>query len=214
MLVLLTDRKTHHAPLKEALWNLGVYFFEAPLEIGAFICEQKDTGGVILDCIPDLKAGEKLCSFLRATYPQMPIAVILKQTDIPNLPADRILREDKEKSILEDAIDFCRHCGWSEHPMSVYHLSVGKYPNNTYYMGYPLSLSPLEHEVLRCLFYRSPRLTSADDLLTLCFHGSPVSIRNVAVVISEINRKAKQIDERPLIINHYGKGYRLRKSIV
>ena len=80
-------------------------------------------------------------------------------------------------------------------------------------MGYPLPLSQTEHRILRCLFYRSPHLTSAIDLMSLCYPLGEQSISNLAVQIRRINERASKIDPRPLIVNVYGKGYVLREDL-
>ena len=50
--------------------------------------------------------------------------------------------------------------------------------------------------------------------MSLCYPCEYKSISNLAVQIHEINRHAMKIDPRPLIVNVYGKGYRLRDGIV
>ena len=166
MLVLITDRPLIAHTLRKHLTAHGVYLFCAPTETGAFICEKKDTGGVILDCVPNLSRGEELCRTLRAAEPDMPITAIVPPESIPDLPADRILRDTSVTSLCNAAWEFCLFCGWRERPFSTFELSVGLDPAKTVYMGYPLSLSPREHALLRCLFYRSPTPTSADDLMS------------------------------------------------
>ena len=193
----------------------GIFTFECPPETGAFYCEAKDTGGVILDCIPDLATGEALCGALRKSYPQMPILAIVPNASIPNLEADRILRTTNPNLLLQDILDFCTTlCAWSSKPLSSYFLTVGKTPEETVYMGYPMPLFPRAHRILKCLFYRFPKLTSADDLMSLCYPNGTEQIGNLAVQIRHINQAAAKIDKRPLVINVYGKGYRLRDGIL
>ncbi len=214
MLVLITDRPTITRALQEALTARGVYLFHEPSETGAFICAKKDTGGVILDCVPDLARGEALCRTIRAADPDMPIAVIVPPESVPDLPADRILRDGSVASLCDAAWAFCLSCGWRERPFSTFELSIGLRPDQTVYMGYPFPLSPREHALLRCIFYRSPAPTSADDLMSLCYANECLGISNVGVTVHAINRRAAEIDPRPLIVNVYGKGYRLRDGIV
>ncbi|MBQ9784940.1 MAG: winged helix-turn-helix domain-containing protein [Clostridia bacterium] len=214
MLVLITDRPLIARTLREFLHTRGVYLFRAPTETGAFVCNQKDTGGVILDCVPNLARGEALCRALRDAEPDMPIAVIVPRESLPDLPADRILRDGSLPSLCDEAWQFCIGCGWRERPFSTFELSVGLSPDETFYMGYLLPLSPREHALLRCLFYRSPSPTTADDLLSLCCPDERIGISNVAVTVHAINKRAAAIDPRPLIVSVYGKGYRLRDGIV
>lgn len=212
MLVFISDRSSIAKDLTKRLHERGVYLFCVPYETALFICDKKDTGGVIIDCIPSQKAGEALCSRLRELYPDMPIAAIVKPDSIPDMPVDRLIR-DVGEDLAEECHSFCRLCGWNDAPLAFHDLLVGRAREELYYMGYPLSLSPMEKEVLRCLSYRFPRVTEADDLLTLCFPYEAVSRSALTVCISNINRKAQRLDARPLIRCQYGKGYRLREHL-
>ncbi len=215
MLLLITDRYEFGRTLAARLRESGIFLIQSPTETAEFSCERYDIGGVILDCIPDLQRGERLCAALRAEYPPMPIAAIVHPDTFPDLAVERLLRGEDESVLAAEALDFCvRDCGWRLSTLSTYQLSVGLTPKETVYVGYPLLLSPREHTILRCLFYRSPRLTSADELMTLCYADEGQSISNIAVHIRNINRRAAQFDPRPLIVNVYSKGYRLRDDIL
>ena len=208
MLVLITERPSIAKDLTKALHDRGVYLFCVPYETALFTCDKKDTGGVIIDCVSRLKEGEALCLRLRELYPEMPIAAIVKQEDIPQMPVDFILRDTVQTStvdtISEECYAFCRLCGWNERPLSCHDLMVGRRDEAVYYMGYALPLAPMEREILRCLFYRYPRVTEADDLLTLCAPFEHISRSALSVWISNINRKARLLDRRPLILCQYG----------
>ena len=214
MLIFITDRRDFGRAVSAILRKKGIFLIQCPLEVALFTCERYDTGGVVLDAVTDLSAAERLCAALRQAYPPMPIAVIAAKEQCPDLPADRILRDMGDTVILADAAEqfYQVDCGWNLPVFSFYYLSVGITPDSAVYMGYPLSLSPTEHMLLRCLFYRYPHVTSADELLTLCFDRAQ-SAANLSVHISNINRRAAQLDPRPLIVNVYGKGYRLRHGL-
>lgn len=214
MLVFITDRRDFGRTVSAILRKKGIFLIQCPLEVALFTCERYDTGGVILDAVKDLSLAERVCDQLRQTYPPMPIAVIASAEQCPSLPADRILRDIGDTSRLADDAEhfYCVDCGWNVPVFSFYYLSMGVDPDSTVYMGYPLHLSPTEHMLLRCLFYRYPRLTSVDELLTLCFDRAQ-NAANLSVHISNINRRAAQLDPRPLIVNAYGKGYRLRDGL-
>lgn len=193
----------------------GIYFYVCPYETALFFCEEKDTGGVLLDCLTDLEQGERLCRQLRERYPDMPIAALIGKTDIPDMPATSLIRDCDTEVLFEEILEFCCvSCGWSIERLSTFSLTVTGDPQQTLYMGYPLLLSPCQHHILRCLFYRSPAFTTTDDLAFLCFPCEWVGTRNIAVQISAINRRAAKIDPRPLIVNRYKEGYRLRDGIL
>ena len=214
MLLLISSRQELIRDLTAHLRERGVYLLWSAPETALFLCEKHDTGGVILDCVPNLQSGESLCRELRAIYPEMPIAAIVSKHCVPDLPADAILRDADVTTLTEQAYEFCLSCGWQERPLQTFALSVGLSPDQTVYMGYPMPLSPRAHNILRCLFYRAPHVTTADELMSLCYPCEYKSISNLAVQIHEINRHAMKIDPRPLIVNVYGKGYRLRDGIV
>ncbi len=214
MLLLISDRTEMRHALVRRLSSIGIFSFDAPLETGAFYCDKKDTGGVLLDCVEHAKRAKALCMTLRETYPELPIAVIVSKDDCPDLPVDRILRDTDAELLSADVADFYqRICQWQADCLSSFALTVGRTPEETLYMGYPLPLSQTEHTILRCLLYRFPHLTSSDDLMSLCYPLGGQSLSNLAVQIRRINERAAKIDPRPLIVNVYSKGYRLREDL-
>ncbi len=215
MLILVTDDARSRAEIRPKLAKHGIYTYVCPFETGEFYCDKKDTGGVLLDCIANLPRAEVLCAALRKRYPDMPICAIVSPISLPNLQVHRLIREDGD--IFEDVLDFCiRNCGWRTERLTTNTLTLEDDPAKTVYMGYKLPLTAREHTILRCLFYRSPRVTSAGDLLSLCFSdaGTGLSVANLPTHIANINRRARELDPRPLIVNVYGKGYRLRDGVV
>ena len=215
MLILVTERKAARRDLIAHLKANGVYSFVCTYEAAEVLCKNKDTGGVVLDCISNLPRAEALCANLRAAYPEMPIAAIVSPLAVPNMEINRLIRISPVIDLFDDILDFCiRTCGWRTARMTTYTLTVGNTPEETYYMGYPLKLSSREHEILRCLFYRAPRVTSKSDLMELCYPDGGESLGNIVVQIHAINQKASLIDPRPLVINERLAGYRLRDGIL
>lgn len=215
MLILVTEHRERYGEILDRLLARGIYTFVCPYETAGVLCEKKDTGGVILDCIGSLPRAERLCAELRERYPEMPIAAIVAPAAIPELAVNRLMRTNVPLTVWDDVLDFCiRTCGWQTETLSTFFLLVGDTPDKTRYMGYPLPLTPREHLILRFLFYRAPLVTSRDDLTELCYPTGWQGVQNVVVQIQRINRKAARIDPRPLIVNVYGKGYRLRDGIL
>ena len=215
MLMIITDRRDLGKSLASILADRGIFSFECPRETGAFYCEEKDTGGVILDCVPNQTEGEALCRALRRAYPEMPILVLAAKESRPNVEADMLLRDAPLGDLLPDILEFCRRvCDFSAEPLSSYFLTVGSTPDEVFYMGYPMKLSPRAFHLLRCLFYRYPHQVSTEDLMALCYPEGHEKSNNLAVQIHHINEAALRIDPRPLIVNEYGKGYKLREGIL
>lgn len=215
MLILVTEHRKRFDEILDRLPARGIYTFVCPYETAGALCEKKDTGGVILDCIGALPRAERLCAELRDRYPEIPIAAIVAPDAIPDLAVNRLMRTRHPSLLFDDILDFCiRTCGWQTERLSTFELLVTASPADTRYMGYALPLTPREHLILRCLFYRAPEITSKDDLTELCYPTGMQSVQNVVVQIGNINKKASVIDPRPLIVNVYGKGYRLRDGIL
>ncbi len=213
MLLLISERPDISSLLTRSLSQHGVYFFRATLDNAAYLAGKKDIGGVILDCLPRTSRAEELALVLRRDYPDLPIAVIHSSPEGAALSVERIWTDDVPEMLSEEAWDFCLSCGWWTEPLSVYALTVGNTPGEVYYMGYPLHLTPQEHCLLRCLFYRAPHITSAADLAELCFPERPLPLSTVISLISRINRRAHMISPLPLVENIRGKGYRLRRGL-
>ncbi|MBQ9132504.1 MAG: helix-turn-helix domain-containing protein [Clostridia bacterium] len=215
MLILITDRKELGHRLTRLLFDSGVYLYHRPLDTGLFFCHAKDTGGVLLDCVTDPRRSTGILEELQRCYPEMPVALLCKRKKAPPAKVRRLIIEEECPDIDREVLDFCyADCGWKKDPISTFYLTVSKDPADTVYMGYRLKLSPKETEILRFLFYRWPQTTSLEDLRYLISPLSPAKPSTVTVQIRNINLRAANIDSRPLIVNEYGKGYRLRDGIV
>ena len=81
--------------------------------------------------------------------------------------------------------------------MKIRYLTIGEDKNNVYYLGYNLKLSPCEYRILALIgeYGRVP----VDDLAAKL--GLPCEKKgNVSVHICSINRKAKIIGGRKLVL--------------
>ncbi len=213
MLIIVSERPQAIQLLRDVLLRQGISSLSCPYETALFTCGRQDTGGVLIDGRWEPEMAEQLCKNLRERYPLLPIAVDLPERYCADLPADRLLR-NAEEDLLTQVLDFCfQNCGFSPKGLSTYFLSMERGSGEIRYMGYPLPLSPVERRLLQVLIYFSPKTVSYDLLLSLCFPlGGGLSA--LSVHIYRINKTARSIDPRPLIVNQYGKGYRLREGIV
>ena len=213
MLLIITDREGWASRLSPFLLERGIYHLCVPHAYGAFTCEREDTGAVILDCVPSLSRGEHLCADLKKRYPELPIALVATPEAIVNAHADAVFRNENFEMLCENILSFCLASGWRSAPLSTFYLRLA-HPNKAEYMGQPLSLSPAEFRILHCIFYHSPRPTSTELLVALSALDGAKNEAALAVLIHRINQKAALLDPRPLIVNEYGKGYRLRDGII
>ncbi|MBR2020211.1 MAG: helix-turn-helix domain-containing protein [Clostridia bacterium] len=215
MLVFVSERPFFWRETANHLNRHGVFLFLTPYRTAMHYCKTRATGGVVIDCIRNLKRGETLCRTLRERYPELPIAVLLSPKAIPDLPATCWIRVSDTEDVTSSLLEFCiRQCAWNTEKISTHALSMEQDPAHTRYMGAHLPLSPAEHRILRCLFYRAPMLTSPKDLMRLCYPAQAKHVNNLAVHVQAINQKALEIDPRPLIVNERSKGYRLRDGIL
>lgn len=214
MLLIVSERTAWWKDQAVRLNRQGIFAFLVPFEQGLRYCKTLATGGVVIDCVRHLKRGEALCRRMRESYPELPIAALLCKKAIPDMPVSRVFRESEE-DLFSLLLDFCTvSCGWDTGKLSTHALTVANTPCETFYMGCPLGLTERENLILRCLFYRAPRITSAKNLMRLCYPGQMKSTSNLTVHIQSINQKAALIDPRPLIVNERAKGYRLRDGIL
>lgn len=213
MLIIITDREGWASHLSPLLLQNGIYHLCVPLSFGTFTCEREDTGAVILDAVPSLSRGEHICADLKRRYPDMPVAMVAAPEARVNAHTDAVLRDGNLTTLCENIISLCRANGWSASPLSTYYLRMGA-QNRVDYMGLSFTLSPAEFRILHCIFYHSPRPTSTELLVALSALDGTKNEDALAVLIHRINQKAAEIDPRPLIVNEYGKGYRLRDGIL
>jgi hypothetical protein len=215
MILFVTERRERHLESFRRLIAKGIFLYPCRFRNAPMLCRKKDVGGVVIDGFDSMSNTEILCEWLRRDQPDdMPIAAIVTPKSIPCLAVDRLIR-DQGGDLFNELLDFAvTNCGWSTEPLSTFRLRVGDLPEENLYMGHPFPLPPRAHTILRCLFYRAPALTSTKDLLRLCYPEGTQASDNLAIQIRTINLLAKQIDPRPLVVNVYGKGYRLRDGIL
>ena len=215
MLLLCTDRTSFGKELALRLTESGVYLFRTSLETSLFYCRKKDTGGTIVDGVPDLQKAEDLCKSLKKEYPELPIALLVAQDEAPDAPVDTLIREDRIGALLEQTLEFAvTVCGFRTSQLSTFHLFVGEDRNSVLYKGYRLPLSQKEYELLRILFYRAPNWTTADDLMELCYPDGGRKISTLFSLVSRINKKVKESDGLPLILCRKNLGYRLCDTVL
>ena len=213
MLLIITDREGWASHLSPILLKNNIYHLCVPMSFGTFTCEREDTGAVIVDCLPSLSRGEHICADLKARYPDMPVALVAAPEAVVNARADAVFREGNLDTLCKNVLSFCYSNGWSQKPLSTFYLCMSE-QNRVGYMGTFMTLSPTEYRILHCIFYHSPKPTGTELLLALLGSEGTKTEAALAVLIHRINQKAADIDPRPLIVNEYGKGYRLRDGII
>lgn len=214
MLLFLTDDRSFGIRMANRLLSCGILTLRAAHDAGISLCAARDVGGLVSDGRDQVSSSVQICETLIDTYPELPAALILPPRVTVETRASRLIRQTDEDEIFREIQTFCTECcGWKP-GLTTYALSVGKTPEQTRFLGYPLDLSPKELAILRFLFYRAPKTVGADELLSVCFPENTQRAANLAVQIHRINRRALASAGLPLIESVYGKGYRLCGGIV
>lgn len=214
MLALLTDNPSLCHRLSPVLLSNGIFHYVEGLDKGLMLCDAKEIGGVILDTKGNFETARILCTALRARYPEMPIAALLDDGTACDMPADRSIRaEDGE--LWQEVSAFCHAVmGRERQILSLHQLYITENANDTRYLGYPLQLSTSEHLLLLCLTYLAPRVVPPEELHRLCDPLGLHSAKSLAVRISAINQKAREIHPRTLICNAFKRGYTLNTDVL
>ncbi len=213
MLALLTDSANRAELLSQLLLANGIFHYVDGLENGCKLCDEKEIGAIILDGTDNLSAAKALCATVRERYQAMPIAVLVDVGAVPDMEADRIIRDTEE--VTQEVLAFCHTVmGRDRQILSTRQLYITDDPDDTRYLGYQLRLSEAEHRLLLCLTYLAPRVAAPDELRRLCDPGQLHSAKSLAVRISAINQKAKAIHPRTLIRNVFKQGYVLNPDVL
>jgi hypothetical protein len=93
---------------------------------------------------------------------------------------------------------------------SLLHIST---TGKAHYLGYRLELTKTEASILYHLVNNFGRDVEVDELLLVCLGDAHRKQSNIARHVSNINRKAREIGDRSIIISVKPKTYRLREYI-
>ena len=213
MLIFLTDRKLFGLELTRILNESGLPVLMERPEAAEYLCRERTVGALLVDGVPNAASARALCNRMRAEYREMPIMLILAQDANADTLADRIIRVSPLREMADEVLGLCASCGWRPQ-LSTFTLLVTDVPADTRLLGYRMSLSPREHQVLRVVYLRAPELVSRNELLSVCFPEGSQRAENLTVQVNRINHKSREICGLPLIESVYGKGYILRRGIV
>lgn len=127
-------------------------------------------------------------------------------------------------SAFNNAGSLCH--GWSASPIYFYHilgiakprvphfperiLSINEDTGTAVLLGYRLKLSPCEFKILS-LLYKSDRdsFIDANTIKSAALSSVGAAPSSIPVLVSKINKKAKLISGRPLILCKRNSGYKL-----
>ena len=203
MFLLISENRDAALQVCSILSSRGFFVCCSPFETALFLCEEKDMGGVAVDCTAFPERAKRLCSALRRLHPGMPIAALIRERSDPTPHADLILQATLSSSDTTDALGefFTKVCQYRPMPLSTHYLRVDPNERTVQYMGYPIRLSPREHRILYCLLYRAPQAVRAEELCAFC--GGGLTTEAIRVYVHRINRHASKIapDAPPVVVS-------------
>ena len=169
---------------------------------------------IIINNVGNADISSRLCEYIKATYPSIPIGIILTISSkdpqlfkyLPNSDQELILPVS-EASLLP----FLKRLRKTEaHAYSSHVLSLSAHSSSL--LGYDLHLSPSENIILLFLSTFNTSTIPADIIKDACFLSESGSSTSIRVLIDRINKKAKDISGRPIILSRYGQGYYLNPN--
>lgn len=202
MFLLISEDRDAALQAGAILSERGFFVCCSPFETALFLCKEKDTGGVAVDCTAFPERAKRLCAVLHRLHPDMPVAALIRERSDPTPHADLILQASLSSPTATDTLQefFAKVCRYRPAPLSTHYLSVAPESRTVRYMGYPIRLSPREHRMLYCLLYRAPHTVSAEELCAFCGGGlTPEAIR---VYVHRINRRTARLapDAPPAVV--------------
>ena len=158
----------------------------------------------------DLISTQKLCAETKKKYPHISVGAILSQRAIQKSQLRYIPSADCElisPFFGKNFIDFIQNLS----PISLPSVSPNLILSNdsSYLLGYDMKLSPSEHRILVFLSTFNNLVLNANTICELCLNAQPTKerIATLRVMINRINKKAKNISSRPIILSSYKNGY-------
>ncbi len=169
----------------------------------------------IIDSSLDCNFGEKACKLLKQEYPKVKCIAITDKEMHKKVRYKYLISSDFETDafpssyfvdVIKEILSKCGYCL----KRSYMHLKLGDSSNKATLLGYPLNLTRAEYRILLFLCQSTDKRLDEETILCFCFAESyRMTETNVRAHISSINRKAKALSGRKLIICHRNAGYQI-----
>ncbi len=167
---------------------------------------------IIINQFEELDSMKRLCSEIKVTYPDISVGIILNESQTKK-SLFRYVPEVNEELIYpfsdRDFICFLKKL----HNVSIPSISSSLVctPNKSYLLGYDMKLSPSENRILLFLSAFDGKKITAEAICGGCLNSGS-GVEAVRVLINRINKKAKNISSRSLILRSHEKGYYINKN--
>ena len=162
----------------------------------------------IIDECENIGNTKDLCNKLKALYPSLKVGVILSKERSALSLFRHIPEADEEifSPLSSKAfIDFLQKLCPTRIPSVSPSLICT--PKASYLLGYDMKLSPGENRIMIFLSIFNNLKLNANTICELCLNIPEDRISTVRVLINRINKKARNISSRNVILNSYKNGY-------
>ena len=165
---------------------------------------------IICEC-GNAERSDRICEKVKELFPLASIGVVLNESYVKTSLFKYVKNADLElisPFSVEKLTDFLKKLN-ADSNIDRFSPTLTCSPKASALLGYDLDLSQSENRILTFLVAFSEHVCSADLIKEACLLSSASSVR---VIIERINKKAKDISGRPLILSHYGKGYSINQN--
>ena len=168
---------------------------------------------IINECGDAIKSA-KICENIRKEIPNASLGVILNEAHakaslfryVKNADCELISPFSDEK-----VVEFLQKLG-VDNNVNRFSPTITCSSKASTLLGYDLGLSRGENRILMFLIAFNEHICPVNLIKEACLLSNTASISSVRVLIDRINKKAKDISGRPLILSHYGKGYSINQN--
>lgn len=165
---------------------------------------------VVINECGNAEISSKLCEDIRKDFPNASLGVILNEAHAQNSLFRHVKNADFElisPFSEEKFAKFLKDLG-IDNNIDRFSPTLTCSAKAAALMGYDLDLSQSEYRLLTFLIAFDNHICPSELIQEVCFVGTS----SVRVLIDRINKKAKNISGRPLILSHYGKGYSINQN--
>ena len=169
----------------------------------------------LIDATSDEKFGKSVCKVIKEILPHITTVVLydkslfdaekFKYFAMSDHETD-ISREDEPSFSLSALLTYLGYMTKYEYR----HLRLTKEDHSAVYLGMKMALTEAEYRILLYMCTEAEGISTSEDILSFCFAESYRMVStNVKHHISHINKKAKALGGRKLILSVRGKGYKI-----
>jgi DNA-binding response OmpR family regulator len=112
---------------------------------------------------------------------------------------------------VSELLDICEHCSQPVFAKDVPYvrgdISIHLSRREVIYKGQEMRFTPVETEILQLLVKRAPNTVRAETIQMLFFDEKASAVNMVAVLMSRIRKKFREVGFDNAITTHWGQGF-------